>query len=229
VRAVLHPSFSMADEIGQIQALARWFASRLETAAEPPVVGRAPFRAGFAAVGAAAPSGAAGDSGDPALAVTRYWPAALALAETGAAAPAVPPLHALAGALRWTQNPNYCANPPDPDFLANYGYAQLAGPQSAPTLATTESCAFGLLLLGPGTLYPAHRHPAVELYLPLTSGNWQRGEEDWREVAAATPIHHPSGLAHATRAGRAPLLALYLWLGDLSTHARIDEAERRSS
>jgi Dimethlysulfonioproprionate lyase len=218
---VLNPPVSMADASQPIQALAGWLAVLIDDAAEPPPVARAAFRDGLARIADAARDKAGRVAGGGALPVLRHWPLALELAGAGAAAPAVPWLRALAPALGWTQNPNYRASPPSPDFLANYGYAQLAGPARVPTLVETAACAFGLLLLGPGLLYPAHRHPAVELYLPLTPGDWQRGEEPWRPVAAGTPIHHPSGLAHATRAGAGPLLALYLWQGDLATHARI--------
>jgi hypothetical protein len=34
-------------------------------------------------------------------------------------------------------------------------------------------------------------------------------------------IHHPSGVPHATRAGDTPLLAVYVWRGELGTHARL--------
>jgi Dimethlysulfonioproprionate lyase len=211
----------MADAPQRIQALAGWLAGLLDAAAEPPVAARAAFRDGLARIADAAGGNAARAANGAALPVLRHWPLALELARTGAAAPAVPWLETLAPALGWTQNPNYRANPPNPDFLANYGYAQLAGPPAVPTLLETETCAFGLLLLGPGLVYPAHRHPAVELYLPLTPGDWQRGAEPWRAVPSAAPIHHPSGIPHATRSGAGPLLALYLWQGDLATHARI--------
>lgn len=210
----------MADARRQIQALANWFAARLEAAPEPPIAAREAFRAALAGVAGADPA-AVRPAVRSSLPVLRHWPRALELVAEGAAAPALPWLRALATALAWIQNPNYRAKPPSPGFLEDYGYAQLAGPATAPTLLGTDACAFGLLLLGPGLLYPGHRHPAVELYLPLTPGEWQRGAEPWRTVAPAMPIHHPSGLSHATRAGAGPLLALYLWQGDLATHARI--------
>jgi hypothetical protein len=212
----------MADASQQIQALAGWLAALLDAAAEPPPAAREAFRAALASVAEAAPAHGPAAM-QTSLPVLRHWPRALALAGNTAAAPALPCLQALAPLLHWLQNPNYRAKPPSPEFLENYGYAQLAGPAKVPTLLETDVCAFGLLLLGPGLLYPSHRHPAVELYLPLTPGEWRRGVEPWRTVAPATPIHHASGLAHATRAGAGPLLALYLWRGDLATHARIED------
>jgi quercetin dioxygenase-like cupin family protein len=159
------------------------------------------------------------EAGSP-LPILAQLPAAL-----GAARDAVPdladPLEAMLPALRWTQNPNYRHDPPSADFLARYGYAQFAGPANVPTLAASEQLALGVLLLAPGTVYPAHAHPAEEVYLPLAPARWQRGEEGWRDRRAGDLVHHPSGMVHATQAGEAPLLALYLWLGDLGTAARI--------
>lgn len=160
------------------------------------------------------------------LPVCRYWDAALA-----AAGPAVAALRdalrQLAPALVWAQNPNYRSRPPTPDFLANYGYAVIVGPEDGPpALAHDPRLALGVLLLGPGTEYPAHHHPAVEHYLPMTVGDWWREDDDWRRQSPGTLIHHASNVAHAMRAGRDPLLALYLWRGDLATYARIAGAAR---
>jgi hypothetical protein len=159
-------------------------------------------------------------SAAPSLPVLKRLPEALTVARE-----AVPdlaePLHGMLPALRWTQNPNYRRRPPSSDFLARYGYAQFAGPVDVPSLMTSERLALGVLMLGPGTVYPAHAHPAEEIYLPLTPARWQRGEESWRERRAGDLVHHPSGLVHATEAGKLPLLALYLWLGDLGTAAKI--------
>lgn len=126
----------------------------------------------------------------------------------------------------WTQNPNYQRRPPAADFLDGYGYFVVAGPaDGAPAFVESPSLAVGLLLLGPGTRYPAHRHPAEELYIPLTDhGEWQKGEAAWRVEPAGGIIHHPPDLPHATRAGQGPLLALYLWRGALAHHARLNSA-----
>ncbi len=219
---MLNPLVSMADASRQIQALAGWLAARLEGAAEPPPAVCRALQTALASVAVAGLPATTRTTVRSSLPVLRHWPRALELVGDSAAASVLPSLQALAPAFDWMQNPNYRANPPSPGFLENYGYAQLAGPAGVPTLVETGACAFGLLLLGPGLLYPSHRHPAVELYLPLTPGEWQRGPEPWRAVPPATPIHHPSGLSHAMRAGAGPLLALYLWQGDLATHARIE-------
>ena len=155
------------------------------------------------------------------LAVCRHWPAALA----GLGASWARPLASLAPALGWAQNPNYRRAPPDPDFLANYGYAVIAGPAGGPPAPIRcETLALGILLLGPGTHYPLHSHPAVELYVTLSGdGEWWRDQGPWRAVPPDRVIHHASLVPHATRAGARPLLAAYVWQGELGRHARLVE------
>lgn len=157
------------------------------------------------------------------LPVCRFWDAALDHAATGAAAALVPGLRALGGRLHWTQNPNYRRRPPDGAFLDRYGYAVLVGPSdSAPGLVVDGRLALGVLLLGPGTHYPLHHHPAVEVYCPLSGdGEWWRGAGPWRREPAGALIYHAPHVPHATRTGAGPLLAVYLWQGDLATDARL--------
>ena len=157
----------------------------------------------------------------PRLPVCRYWNAALA----SAGDPLAGQLDALAPWLSWTQNPNYRRRPPDASFLDHYGYAVIAGPADGPpALATDPRLALGVLLLGPGTHYPLHAHPAVEVYYTLTPGEWWRDDGPWRQPPPGTAIYHPPNVRHATRAGFVPLLALYLWRGDLATHASLAPA-----
>ncbi len=155
------------------------------------------------------------------LPVCRFW--SVALGQAGASVSAIGmALTAVAPRLTWTQNPNYRRSPPSPDFLDNYGYAVLAGPSDGPpALARHDRLAFGVLLLGPHTHYPLHHHPAAEVYIPLNGAEWWRGDGPWREEAPGAVIHHPPNIPHATRAGDEPLLALYLWRGELATHAKL--------
>ncbi len=120
----------------------------------------------------------------------------------------------------WRQNPNYNAANMGAAFMAGYGYVEFAGPKEA--LFHAVAIRVGLLVLGPGRHYPTHAHPAEEVYHPLTAGgDWRRGDEPWRQVAAGAAIHHPPMIAHETRAGSDTLLALYCWVGDTATEARL--------
>ncbi len=148
------------------------------------------------------------------LPVRRFWPSLMAKGGK-----LVEPLAALAPHFRWTQNPNYVAAPPDPNFLQNYGYVVLAGPAG---LVESAELALGFLMLGPGAHYPTHRHPAVEVYVVAAgSAEWRKGEGDWHIKPPGSVIRHETMIAHATRTLSQPLLAIYIWQGDLKTHARI--------
>jgi len=156
------------------------------------------------------------------LSVCRFWEESLRRAR-GAPSGVVGALETLGPSLSWAQNPNYRRVPPDPSFLDNYGYAVIAGPADGPPpLAIDPRLALGVLLLGPGAHYPLHAHPAVEIYYTLTPGGvWWLDDGPWRSEPPGTVIHHAPGVRHATRAGDGALLAIYLWRGELATHARL--------
>ena len=88
--------------------------------------------------------------------------------------------------------------------------------------AAQISC--GVLVLGPNTFYPPHRHEAEEIYLPLAgTAEWLKGDGVWRHRRPGTLIHHSSEETHAMRTGEQPLLAMYLWRSaDLGQNARLD-------
>jgi hypothetical protein len=179
----------------------------------------APFAAAIASIAPARPLLPAREGTLPVL---RWWEECLDQPGPEPVRRAACALRALRPSLTFTQNPNYVAAPPSATFLERYGYAVLAGPAAgAPALIEHPGLAFGVLLLGPETVYPTHVHPAAELYLPLGQASWSvsGGPLELRE--AGTPIVHGPNEPHETRAGVAPLAALYLWLGALETAARI--------
>jgi hypothetical protein len=124
-----------------------------------------------------------------------------------------------APSMAWRQT--YSAKDLDADFLDNYGWSEVLG-ASGPLAAGRIAC--GLLILGPSTHYPRHRHEAEEIYLPLSgTAEWQQGDAPWRERSPGTVIHHARHEPHAMRTGAVPLLALYLWRSaDLKQKARLD-------
>ncbi len=127
---------------------------------------------------------------------------------------------AAAPGFRWRQNPNYNAGNMGAAFMAGYGYVEFVGPKEA--LFHAADVRVGLLVLGAGLHYPPHAHPAEEVYHPLTEGGeWRRGDGPWRVVPAGSAIHHPPMIVHETRAGAGTLLALYCWIGDTATEARL--------
>jgi mannose-6-phosphate isomerase-like protein (cupin superfamily) len=124
---------------------------------------------------------------------------------------------ALSDALCWRQNPNYA----DQGFLDGYAYCELLGPTGH---LFHDNVSVGLLLLQPDLIYPEHSHPATETYVVLSGhAQWRQGNASWRARAPGEIIHHTSMEAHAMHSGNEPLLAAYLWQGDLSQAARLME------
>ena len=71
----------------------------------------------------------------------------------------------------------------------------------------------GLLLLGPGVVYPGHHHEPKEVYLVMTPGSqWCLDEGDWFDVAPGDLVFHDSWKMHAMRTRDKPLLAFAGWL-----------------
>ena len=123
--------------------------------------------------------------------------------------PAIEALLGLAPDLQWRQT--YGVEAGDA-FLRNYGWTELAGPKG---LRLEPGFSAGLLLLGPDTLYPAHNHPALEYYVPLSgTADWFDEDLGWRPVAPLQLITHRPMVRHAMRTGGQPLFAYYLWSGE---------------
>lgn len=163
------------------------------------------------------------ESSEPAgqpLPVLRWLPRILADAECFGA-DFVKLLCGSAASLRWRQT--YTLAQVGARFLESYGWAELLSP-GAMIGAVQTTC--GVLVLGPNTFYPSHRHEAEEIYLPLAgTAEWQQGEDaaSWRRRSPGTLIHHSSEEPHAMRTGDEPLLAMYLWRSaDLRQGARLD-------
>jgi mannose-6-phosphate isomerase-like protein (cupin superfamily) len=76
----------------------------------------------------------------------------------------------------------------------------------------------GFTLIAPHTHYPAHAHPAIELYLVIAgAAAWALGDAPAEIRPPGSVIVHPSGAPHAMTTGAEPLLALFTWRGDLAT------------
>jgi mannose-6-phosphate isomerase-like protein (cupin superfamily) len=182
----------------------------LESLAAPAL---APFLAQWPAA-AAQPSRSPGPTSS--LPVLR-WLARIAGDQACVDPELVAALCAAAPLLAWRQT--YTREEVGASFLQEYGWSELLAPAGG-----RGGVACGVLLLGPHTLYPPHRHEADEVYVPLSGvAEWQSGASAFRDAAPGTVIHHPSEESHAMRTGEQPLLAIYLWRSaDLSQKARLD-------
>lgn len=165
----------------------------------------------------AGPLAPAASSSAPALPVLRWLPH-IAANRASFGGRFVSALCRTAPSLAWRQS--YARDEVDAAFLQNYGWSELVRPAEKRTSAQI-SC--GVVVLGPRTLYPHHRHEAEEIYVPLSgTAAWQQGDAVWREHPPGMLIHHLSEEPHAMRTGEEPLLALYLWRStDLAQRARL--------
>jgi mannose-6-phosphate isomerase-like protein (cupin superfamily) len=98
-------------------------------------------------------------------------------------------------------------------FAGRSAYNEIVGPDG---FAATDSLRFGLFLQAPESFYPPHRHAAEEFYYVLSgAARWQKGEEALSLKAPGSCIRHASWQRHAMETAAEPLLALWVWTGDL--------------
>lgn len=173
------------------------------------------------AAGLRAPAGPPPAHAD--LSVLRHLPEAMRLARRPATSALADTLGPLLPLVHWGQSPGYVADPPNATFLAGYAHATLLGSgYGRPVTAEPAArVAVGLLLLGPHVHYPPHEHPADEVYVPLAPARWSDQTLNNAVRPPGDVLHHPPGHPHAMRTGDTPLLALYVWRGDIATPARI--------
>lgn len=96
------------------------------------------------------------------------------------------------------------------------GAVELVGPDGVLPCATLRA---GFYYQPPQYFYPRHQHAAEELYLPISgTAEWHADGTAPHCVAPGTLIHHRAWQPHACRTHGEPLLALWLWGGDLSMH-----------
>lgn len=124
--------------------------------------------------------------------------------------------------LQWLQSASYTDGILGAGFTANYGWAEIIGPNG---FFAGDDFLLGLLMLGPDRHYIDHYHPAPELYWPLTSGSfWSRDGGPFAEKPQGAVIWHPSMALHATITHETPLLAVWCWTRDVGTPARLKRA-----
>ena len=128
-------------------------------------------------------------------------------------------LAAIEDALQWRQSSSYSDAILGEGFTANYGWAEIIGPNG---FFPGDDFLLGLLMLGPQRHYRNHHHPAPELYWPLTAQSlWSRDGGPFAEKPQGATICHAPMTVHATRTEETPLLALWCWTRDVSTPATL--------
>jgi quercetin dioxygenase-like cupin family protein len=121
------------------------------------------------------------------------------------------PLRRISAYLPWRYS---YADADAPGLGERVAWSEFIGP-IAPI--TSDVVCLGITLIAPHTLYPLHRHPAIETYFVLS------GTATWTAAGRAekhppgTFILHPSNIDHAMETHDEPLLAAYTWSGDVQT------------
>jgi|GEM_PF-423633 len=189
--------------------------------------GIAEVRAGIAAARGAPPRPAAAApapaSAPSAAAIRDRWlgPALAALAPDFPALAAA--IAAAAPHLGWITYDSYPRERIGAAFADGHAFASVIG-EAAPVAAADFD--FGLFLIAPGLFYRDRRHPAPELYAPLT------GPHGWRFRPGAPLIDRPAHRPvwndplrpHATLAGPLPFLCLFAWTRDVNAPAEVLDA-----
>jgi mannose-6-phosphate isomerase-like protein (cupin superfamily) len=145
--------------------------------------------------------------------VCRHLDAALDAALRGPESAITAAIIPAIAALRWTYG--YPFQPQWPDLADTIGFAQLLGPAG---LMDDAQLHIGLTLMAPATHYPMHSHPAIETYLVLSgTALWRISDRPFVTKSPGALIVHTSSIGHAMETTKTPLLALFVWRGDLVT------------
>ena len=184
-------------------------------------VGRPDLRAAIdhlrAAAGPVQSATAFGQAAKPAVntASARYLSAALATGTAGPAAVLAAAIAAARGELDWYYG--YAPVPDQPDLPDKIAFCEIVGPKARLNSNTTR---LGFTLIGPGTHYPAHAHPAVELYHVIAgTARWSTPMASAERPPGSFILHRASE-PHAMETAAEPLLALYSWSGDIVAPSR---------
>ena len=105
-----------------------------------------------------------------------------------------------------------------PDDIANQmAVCEIIGPTGQIKHAAVRT---GILFQASNITYPRHSHAAEEIYFPLTGPvDWQIDDTDWCKQEAGSFIHHLPYQPHAIRTGKAPLLTIWGWSGDIDSNS----------
>jgi hypothetical protein len=186
-----------------------------------PGPGVAEVRAGIAEWREGPVTRAAGTTANPV--VSAHLPAALALLDRDRPTLSLAIAEA-APALDWVSYDRYPPADIGAAFAAGHAYARIIGEGAA---IPARDFDLGLFLIAPHVLYRDHRHPAPELYAPLT------GSHGWRFAPGAPlimkgahePVWNPPDRPHATKVGPTPFLCLYGWIRNVDLPARVIPAD----
>ena len=112
----------------------------------------------------------------------------------------------LSSEISWHQNPLYTEENKGKHFMDNYGWSDLG-------ILSSKKMSFGVLLLGPDTVYPLTSYESEGIFIVIGgTPKWKSGNKPWVNVESGDMIYRPFGGAEGKKPGKEPMLALYTWL-----------------
>jgi quercetin dioxygenase-like cupin family protein len=98
------------------------------------------------------------------------------------------------------------------DERARYHYTELVGPLSTDTKLLANRVHFGTFVLQPGATYPAHNHPAPEIYFVVEGqARWCVDDEQKDVGPWSVILHRPYAVHGWKNTGDKPLKAVWVW------------------
>lgn len=119
------------------------------------------------------------------------------------------------------------------DQNSKYYYTQMVGPKKAGYEYITSglnanNMQMGTLVLMPGATYPAHNHPAREVYYVIEGeADWFVDDEKQHVTPGSTIMHRPYAVHGWTATGEKPLKAVWFqWTDDNESPDLLDKGAR---
>lgn len=133
-----------------------------------------------------------------------YLPWALATA-SGAYGSLAASFATLEPNLTWTKRPS-ADHTASANFANCHANAMIVGPNGH---EPRDDVWVGVSLLAPHVRYPDHDHRPEEIYLVLSKGQFQHGEDDWFEPGVGGKFYNTPNIRHAMASGDEPLFAVW--------------------
>lgn len=112
---------------------------------------------------------------------------------------------ALEPQLTWTRRPKW-DDTASANFVDSHANALIVGPNA---IEERDDVWVGVSLLAPHVRYPDHNHAPEEVYLLLSEGRFQHGEDHWFEPGIGGKFYNTPNIRHAMASGDEPFLAIW--------------------
>lgn len=107
--------------------------------------------------------------------------------------------------LTWTRRPKW-DHTASANFVDGHANALIVGPQA---FEARDDVWVGASLLAPNVRYPDHNHGPEEVYLALSEGKFQHGDDDWFVPGIGGKFHNTPNIRHAMASGDEPFFAIW--------------------